>query len=246
MRALRCALLVAGVLAVAVPAAAQSKPSPDDVYEQAMSHWRAAAWYAHLRDPNISAIEIDTLRTTWQAVADLPAGERPPLYRKDPEWPQTVAEISKLVDAASNAADSNDMAGADTDLERIGDDLAAARRRAGTSDFSDAVRSYRDTVEHLSGLVTFAEQRQGGDFDDARRAKVEQGTTACAAAASALGKAVPQHWAGDGKLKSLIQQNLDSVQALQTALAHHASGLAIAAAINVLRSNYSLLFLNYG
>jgi hypothetical protein len=101
-------------------------------------------------------------------------------------------------------------------------------------------------VDHLSGLVTFAEQRQGAAFDDARRAEVEQATSDCAAAAAALKGAVPALWAGDDKLEALIQQNLDSVQALQKGLAQHASGLAIAAAINVVRSNYYLLFLNYG
>ena len=108
------------------------------------------------------------------------------------------------------------------------------------------MRRYRAAVDHLSGLVTFAEQRQGAAFDDARRAEVEQAASDCAAAAAALKSALPAPWAGDDKLKALIQQNLDSVQALQKGLAQHASGLAIAAAINVVRSNYYLLFLNYG
>jgi hypothetical protein len=246
MRALRYVLLVLGVVAVAASASAQTKPSPDDVYERAMSHWRAASWYGHLRDPNITAIEIDTLRTRWQAVADLPDNARPALYQKDPDWRQTMAAVSKLVDAASDAADSGDMTAADADLGRIGDVLTEARHRAGTAGFSDAVRRYRDSVDHLSGLVTFAEQRQGASFDDARRAEVEQATTASAAAAAALNGAVPQRWARDDKLKSLIQQNLDSIQALQKGLAQRASGLAIAATINVVRSNYYLLFLNYG
>ena len=170
MRALRLLLVLLGFVMLAGPLAAQTKSSPDDVYERAMSHWRAATWYSHLRDPNITAIEIDTLHNTWQAVADLPDHERPSLYRKDPNWPQTVADISKLVAAASAAADQNDMAAADATLEKIGDVLAEARRRAGTSGFSDAVRRYRDSVDRLSGLVTFAEQRQGAAFDDTRRA----------------------------------------------------------------------------
>jgi hypothetical protein len=244
---------IAHLLIVAVAAAglagrlaAQTPPSPDNVYEQAMTHWRAASWYSHLRDPNITGIEIDTLRTTWQAVAGLPADKRPSLYQKDPDWPQTLAEVSKLIDAASDAADRNDGQATEADLAQIGDQLAAARRRAGTSGFSDAVRSYQAAVDRLSGLVTFAEQRQGAAFDETRRAEVEQATQASVAAAAALKGAIPPHWADDDKLKALIQQNLDSIQALQKGLAQHASGLAIAAAINVVRSNYWLLFLNYG
>lgn len=246
MRIARFVLAALAIVSLAGPLAAQTTPSPDNVYEQAMSHWRAASWYSHLRDPNITAIEIDALHATWQAVADLPANARPSLYQKDPDWPRTAAEVSKLADAASTAADQGDMAAADTDLGRIGDTLAEARHRAGTSDFSDAVRRYRDSVDRLSGLVTFADQRQGAAFDDARRGEVEQAAGACAAAAAALKGAVPPHGADDDKLKALIQQNLDSIQVLQKALAQKASGLAIAAAINVVRSNYYLLFLNYG
>lgn len=246
MRIARILIVAFAVAGLARPLAAQTKPSPDQVYEQAMTHWRAASWYSHLRDPNITAIEIDTLRSTWQAVADLPANERPSLYQNDPQWPQTATEISKLIETASETADDGDTQAADAALSGVGDALAAARRRAGTSGFSDAVRRYQAAVDHLSGLVTFAEQRQGAAFDDARRAEVEQATAACAAAAAALEGAIPQPWAGDGKLKALIQQNLDSIQALQKGLAQHASGLAVAAAINVVRSNYYLLFLNYG
>ena len=246
MRIARILVAAFAVASLAGPLAAQTKRSPDQVYEQAMTHWRAASWYSRLRDPNITAIEIDTLRTTWQAVADLPANERPSLYQKDPDWPQTLANVSKLIDAASDAADRNDGQATEADLAQIGDRLAAARRRAGMSGFSDAVRRYQAAVDHLSSLVTFAEQRQGAAFDDARRAEVEQTTAVCAAAAVALEGAIPQPWAGDGKLKALIQQNLDSIQALQKGLGQHASGLAIAAAINVVRSNYWLLFLNYG
>ncbi len=242
-RILIAAFVVAGLIG---PLAAQTKPSPDAAYEEAMSHWRAASWYGHLRDPDTTAIEIDTLRNAWQAVADLAAGARPSLYENDPEWPQTVAEVSNLIDTASDAADDGDTQAADAALSGIGDALAAARRRAGTSGFSDAVRRYQVAVDRLSGLVTFAEQRQGAPFDEARRAEVEQATGACAAAAAALKGAIPQPWADEGKLKALIQQNLDSIQALQSGLAQRASGLAVAAAINVVRSNYWLLFLNYG
>jgi hypothetical protein len=246
MRVARFFLVALALAGLACPLAAQTPPSPDKVYEQAMSHWRAASWYSHLRDPNITAIEIDTLRTTWQAVADLPAGARPSLYEKDPDWPQALADVSKLIDAASDAADRNDGPATDAALTQIGDRLAAARRRAGTSGFSDVVRRYQVAIDHLSSLMSFAEQRQGAAFDDSRRAEVEQATGACATAATALKGAIPEHSASDDKLKALIQQNLDSIQALQKGLAQHASGLAIAAAINVVRSNYYLLFLNYG
>ncbi|MBV8537679.1 MAG: hypothetical protein JO128_18935, partial [Alphaproteobacteria bacterium] len=142
MRVARILFVAIAVAGPAGPLAAQTRAPPDKVYEQAMVHWRAASWYSHLRDPNLTGIETDTLRTRWQAVADLPAHERPSLYQKDPQWPQTVAEVSKLIDAASDAADRNESQVTEADLAQIGDRLAAARRRAGTSGFSDAVRSY--------------------------------------------------------------------------------------------------------
>lgn len=245
-RLLQFLTIVLGVAMLAGPAAAQTKSPSDDAYEQAMSHWRAATWYSHLRDPNITAIEIDTLRSTWQAVAALPPSGRPSLYQKDPQWSATVAEVSKLIDETSTAADSGDSQAADADLARIGDALAAARRRAGTFGLSDAVRRYRAALDNLSGLVTFEDQRQGAPFDDAQRGAVDKATADCADAIAGLTKAVPPRWVDDGKLKQLIQQNLDSVKKLQRLLAEHGSGLEIAAQINVVHSNYELLFLNYG
>lgn len=243
---LRCLALVLAFATFTGPLAAQTKSTPDDLYEQAMSHWRAAMWYSRLGDSNVTGIEIDTLQSTWQTVADMLPDVRPSLYAKDPTWPQTVAEITKLVGAASDAVDRNDLKAAAAALEKVGDDLAAARQAAGTSGFSDAVRRYRVTIDRLSGLVSFAEQRQGTSFDDRRRAEVASATTACAAAAAVLTPAIPSRWIDDEKLKTLIRQNLDSVKALQDELARRASGLEIAATINVLRSNYALLFLNYG
>ena len=237
---------LAAVAMLSGVATAQTKSPADSVYERAMSHWRAASWYSHLRDPNITAIEIDTLRTTWQAVAALPDNDRPSLYRKDPQWPETAAEVSKLIDAASNAGDGGDMTTADGDLTRIGDILAAARQRAGTAGFSDAVRRYRAAVDRLSGLVKVAAQRQGASFDDARRSAVGQAAAACATAAAGLTAAIPPRWTDDEKLKALIQQNVESVKTLQQRIAGHASGLEIAGDISVVRSNYALLFLNYG
>lgn len=239
-------LVILGLTVPVSPLAAQTSSVADDAYEQAMNHWRAATWYSHLGDANITAIEIDTLFTTWQAVAALPANERPSLYLKDPSWSQTVAAVSKLIVDAAHAADRNDSKATAADLEQIGDDLAVARQRAGTAGFSDAVRRYRATVDRLSGLVSFAEQRQGAPFDDKRRVEVQQAATACASAAAALRAAIPPRWVDDTKLKSLIGQNLASVKALQDDLAHRKSGLEIAAAINVVRSNYALLFLSYG
>jgi hypothetical protein len=239
-------MVVLGLVSAAGPLAAQTKSTPDDVYEQAMSHWRAATWYSHLGDPNITAIEIDTLVTTWQAVVALPANERPSLYQKDPDWPQTAAEVSKLIVDAANATDANDSQAAAASLEKIGGDLAAARQRADTAGFSDAVRRYHAGVDRLSGLASFAGQSGGAPFDDKRRAEVQQATAACLSAAAALTGAIPPRWVDDTKLKSLISQTIDGVKAVQTELARHASGREIAAAINVVRSNYALLFLNYG
>jgi hypothetical protein len=245
MRALS-GLVLGLLLAVAAPAAAQTTSTPDGVLEDALSHWRAASWYVHLGDDNVTAIEIDSLRLAWQNVAALPADQRPSLYAKDPRWPATVAAISKLADDAADAVDTGDKAEADKDLTRIGDDLADSRRRAGTAGFSDAVRRYRDAVMRLSSLIDFQEQRRGTPFDDAKRAEVRQAAADCSAAATALDTSVPVRWASDQKLKQLIRQNRDSVASVTSALDQRASGLDVAAAVNVLRSNYYLLFLNYG
>src|SRR5579885_637996 len=102
--------IVGLVLAAAAPAGAQTTSTPDSVLEDALSHWRAASWYVHLGDDNVTAIEIDSLRLAWQNVAALPANRRPSLYDKDPRWPETVTAITKLADDAANAVDTGDKA----------------------------------------------------------------------------------------------------------------------------------------
>ena len=245
MRALAAAFL-ALLLCFSASAIAQTRSHADDVLEDALSHWRAATWYSRLGDDNITAIETESLRNSWAVVAALPAGERPSLYAKDAHWPETVAEIAKLSEQAATAADRGDASQTDAALARVGDALAEARKRAGISGFADAVRRYRDAVDRLSGLVKFAEQRRGASFDEAQRAQVKQAAADCAGALAAAGHAIPPRWHDDEKLKELIKQNLDSVAAVRTGLDRGASGLEIAAAINVVRSNYYLLFLSYG
>ncbi len=224
---------------------AWAQASPDDVLEQALGHWRAASWYMRLGDANVAAIEIDTLRDSWQAVAALPDNKRPSLYVKDPDWKATVSQIAQLSDQAAQAADADDKTTALAALGRIDDALAAARHRAGVQGFSDAVRRYRDAVDRLSGLVEFRAQRDGAPFDAKQRRAVKEAAQAAEAAARALTPVIPARWANDGKLKSLIAQNVGGITAL-LAQADTASGLVIAAQINVVRSNYYLLFLNYG
>ncbi len=238
-----CALVLVWLV---VPAVAQTKSTADDVLEEALGHWRAASWYSKLGDPNITAIETESLRNSWQGVAGLPPDGRPSLYVKDARWSETVAEIGKLSEQAADAADRNDSTATDAALARIGDALAEARKRAGIQGFSDAVRRYRDAVDRLSGLVKFAEQRRGAPFDDAQRTQVKQTAAECADALAAAQRMIPPRWQGDDKLRALLKQNADSVEAVSTGAEHGASGLEIAAQINVVRSNYYLLFLNYG
>ncbi|HEX9464384.1 MAG TPA: hypothetical protein VGB82_17435 [Alphaproteobacteria bacterium] len=245
MRCLRAAVLLLAAIAFG-PAAAQTRSPADDTLESALVHWRAASWYSRLGNDDVTAIEIDSFRTAWQAVAALPIGGRPSLYAKDPQWRAAAVAISKQADAATAAADRNDGAGTAAALAQIGDLLAEARHRAGTAGFPDAVRRYRDAMDRLSGLVTFAEQRRGASFDDAQRAQVRQAAAECADAVAAMETAIPPRWADDTKLRALIRQNADGIKAVRDGLDHGASGLDIAAAINVARSNYYLLFLNYG
>ena len=246
MRIAAVALSVCLLLFSMAGAVAQGNSHADDVLDDALGHWRAASWYSRLGDDNITAIETESLRNSWAAVAGLPANERPSLYAKDARWPDTVAEIARLSEQAATAADRGDASQADAALARIGDALAEARRRAGISGFSDAVRRYRDAIDRLSGLVKFAEQRRGASFDDAQRAQAKQAASDCAEALAAAERAVPPRWQDDEKLKELIKQNFDSVAAVRAGLDRGASGLEIAAAINVARSNYYLLFLSYG
>lgn len=239
--------LLAG-LGTSVPAPAQTAPSPDDMLQQALGHWRAASWYVRLGDDNVTGIEIDAFRIAWENVASLSPNARPPSHSGDPQWPATVTEISALADTAVTAIDGDDEAGAAQALTKIGDALAASRQRAGTTGFPDVVRRYRDAVERLSGLVNFNEQRQGASFDAARRAEVRAAAVDCASAVATLMPAIPPRWAHDAKLEGVIRQNVDGIRTVLAELDRQppASGLEIAAAINVARSNYYLLFLNYG
>ena len=239
-------LVLLALLIVPAAASAQTNSHADDVLEAALVHWRAATWYAHIRDDNVTGIELDAFRTTWQAVAALPADAQPSLYEKDPQWPEVTAAVGKLADQAVMAADGSDTAAAETALIQVDDALTASRRRAGSTGFSDSMHRFRDAVTRLTSLISFAEQRQGASFDAAQRAQVKQAADACAEALTAMTAAIPPRWAGDEKLKGLIRQNEETINSIRAGLDRGLPGLDIAAAINVERSNYYLLFLGYG
>ena len=69
-RLFAAAAAVATLIGLAGPAAARG-PNPAAALEAALDHWRAASWYVRIGDENVSAIEIDTFRDTWGAVAAL-------------------------------------------------------------------------------------------------------------------------------------------------------------------------------
>src|SRR5258708_147752 len=126
MRCLRAAVLLLAAIAFG-PAAAQTRSPADDTLESALVHWRAASWYSRLGNDDVTAIEIDSFRTAWQAVAALPIGGRPSLYAKDPQWRAAAGASSKQADAATAAAGRNHRAGTPPTFAQIRDLLAQAR-----------------------------------------------------------------------------------------------------------------------
>jgi hypothetical protein len=239
---MRVVLLGVLLLGFAATALAQGKSS-DDALEAAMVNWRAATWYLRIGDSNLGAIETESLANAWETVQK--AGV-PSSHAKDPRWRETAAEIGRLADAAQHQVEDNDVASAVRNLAQIGDDLAASRKRAGVSGFADAMRRYGGAVEEMHKLLPFEVQRRGGAFGPDLRVQVQRAADASAAAVNALPGLVPQRWANDDKLKSLLAQNADSVKAVRDALARQASGQEVAGLISVVHANYNLMFLNYG
>jgi hypothetical protein len=245
MRIARNLLLVICLVGFLHPAAAQ-KPSADDTLETALTHWRAASWYVRLGDNNLTAIEIETFDEEWHRVMDLPPDARPTLHARDPRWTDTVKQIAQLGDDASGQIERSDVAAAAATLAKIGDALAASRKRAGSQGFPEAIRQLGAAVERLHRLLPFEPQRRGASFDDALRAQVSSATDAAVAAEKALPSLVPARWAADAKLTSLLDQNLGGLRNLREALDRKASGLEVAGLLGVVHANYNLLFLGYG
>jgi hypothetical protein len=78
---------------------------------------------------------------------------------------------------------------------------------------------------------------------------VRAAAAATADAAARLSPLAPPRWTSDVKFRELLQQNIAGAQKLLAMLERpspRASGLEIAGEINVVRSNYWLMFLNYG
>ena len=238
-------IVLLALLIVPAAASAQTNSHADNVLEAALAHWRAATWYAHIRDDNVTGIEVEAFKKAWMAV-EAQSSDPPSLYVNDPDWPNTTARIERFADIAAAAADRGDFDAADGALADIDDQLTAARQRAGSTGFSDSMHRFRDAVTRLTSLISFAEQRQGASFDAAQRAQVKQAADACADALTAMTAAIPPRWAGDEKLKGLIRQNEETINSIRAGLDRGLPGLDIAAAINVERSNYYLLFLGYG
>jgi hypothetical protein len=243
MHAARLLLLVLCLAGSFHPAAGQAQ-SADDAFEAALVHWRAASWYARLGDSSLTAIEIEAFGDDWRAVAGLRAN--PALHTRDPRWSDTVRRIAQLSDTASGQIERNVVVGAAATLAQIGDALAESRQRAGTRGFPDEMRRLREIVERLHRLLPFEPQRRGAPFDDALRARVSSATDEALATATALAPLMPQRWAGDEKLKSLLAQNLDGLRTLREVLDRKASGLEVAGVLGVVHANYNLLFLGYG
>ena len=221
-------LLVLMALLAASGGVAQTS---DDALEAALVHWRAASWYVRIGNPDVAALEIESFREKWPAAAI--------------DAPNIVA----LTETSAVALETNDPVTAGRSLAAIGDTLAARRREAGQTGFPEAMRGYRDAVVRLSDLLSMSEQRGGAPFDPALRAEVRDATTDTLGAVTQLPPVVPARWAGDEKFRELLQQNIESVRGLLAAIdrpSPRASGLEIAGLINVVRSNYNLMFLNYG
>jgi hypothetical protein len=203
----------------------------EDALEAALAHWRAASWYVRIGNNDVAALEIESFREAWPAAGiDAPA-------------------IEALAETAALALETNDPPTAGRSLGAIGDTLAELRRQAGQSGFPEAMRAYRDAVVRLSGLLSMSEQRGGGPFDERVRGEVWAETSATAEAVARLRPLAPPRWAGDAKFGQLLDQNIDGVRGLLAALdrpSPRASGLEIAGLINVVRSNYYLMFLSYG
>jgi hypothetical protein len=223
-RILMAVLLVLG----ASTAAAQTA---EDRLEAALVHWRAASWYVRLGNTDVAALEVDSFREKWRAVAEGPAS------------------IAGMADNAALALETNDPVTAGRTLAAIGDTLAEARRAAGSAGFPEAIRAYRDAVERLGGMMTMSEHRGSNTFEPALKAEVRAAVVEVRQRAAALSPATPPRWQNDASFHGLVRQNMEGIAAVLAAIDRPqppAIGLEVAGLISVARANYNLLFLSYG
>lgn len=208
-----------------------SQPS-DEALEAALVHWRAASWYVRLGNGDVAALEADSFRDKWKALG-----------------PSAPAGVATLAETAALALETNDTVTAGRTLGAIGDALAVARQAAGQPGFPEAMRTYRDTVERLAGMMVMSDHRGSDTFDPTLKADVRGATVAASQAASRLGPLTPTRWANDPKFRTLLQQNIDGLTAVMAAIDRprtSSGALEVAGLISVVRANYNLLFLICG
>lgn len=207
----------------------------DDQLEAALSHWRAATWYARTGDTGVAGLELDEFRDSWTALAGPPPAQIQ-------AWEETKRLVATAADMAAQSLGRDDGPGSAKALREIGDALAAWRKQNGIVGYSDRVASYREEIDRISLLVP------NERADVTALTPLRMAAQNVLSAALRLAEDKPARWRDRPQFETLVQQNIDGANALLAALQRPEapSALEVVGLIRVVRSNYNLLFLHFG
>lgn len=210
-----------------------------DAVEHAYAPYRAALFKTNSNSRLEAQDAIDKAQAAWNSIVSRFAGQPPAPYSRDPDFAQSLAEVSKVYETAAMQTGKGELGPAHETLEQVRDILAGLRQRNQVIVFTDHMNAYHARMEVLlsEGEKTLA--------SPVGRQKLTEELGALAYLAGKLGSEAPRELAADPEFTALYQALQQSISNLRAAL-YHGDEATVKSALGKLKAPYSRLFLKFG
>lgn len=207
----------------------------------ALRHYQAASFYLRTRNPEVAAFELKLLQDGWQAVVARYAGSPPGAFAADPQWRDTLVQVSSGINQAFAAANAGDVESSQARLRGVYQELTALRKR-------NFVQIFSDNVDELNAAVARLGIHAHGALD-LRRADQVNAIKAAAAVVAYLAEkcrnAGSPEYQQNEEFRRLIAGILESLEELVGAL-DRKDEQAVRTSIGTIRSYDRMLSLRFG
>jgi len=203
----------------------------------AYGQYRTALFQSNSGNRDATAQAMQALTQKWAAIGSTWGQDAPPQYVDDPDFRDTLAAVSAIMDQASKEIAAGDLPKAHVTLEGIRSEIGELHDRNGMMAFSDRMNAYHARMEEVLAL-DLANLPEGG-------IAVLQDHAAILTYLSQdiVGHPAPE--SEDAAYGPLVDGVVKSVAALQTAV-RTGDSAAISAAVGGLKVPYAKLFAKFG
>lgn len=225
-------------LACSVPAFAGPVTDFEAAYSKMYAGYRSALFTTNSGNADTSAAALDRLQTQWDALVSTYGQTPPPQYEADPQWPETIAEVSSRLARAAEAVGKGNLPERHETLEHVREAFSALHARNGIETFSDRMNAYHAEMEQILALDL-------ATLDAAAKQTVLEHAAVLAYLAHDVLSAPTANAEGDADYATLSGAMQASVDQLLAA-ARAGDDAAIKAAAGGLKVPYSKFFLKFG